>query len=381
MKFQRLRRYLFFIFLCATVYSNFVNADDSGIINVPSNISPAIDTTDDFLIRKASVERMGDPKYIVSSGQKSKSYDILAATSLKGCGPAEWSAYMASLSTLPVSYPSDGPVEMFSLPPLVRYLYQFGGCMTAEQKQKLLIGFTSQRQWLLGHGTLNHAIMRASSWYLLAQYFPKAKWTHWDGAVYTSVQLMAALKPLLYGRKSRFYSSGQYEWLSPTYAMVNVFPLLNLIDFAKDTTVKKTAEEEAILELAVLKAHSFHGEIVPPLTRKNFDQLNATDSPQDYVPSVTQHLLWYYFGEPAGLGLYDFQGKKEPFYISMLALSDWQPPDIMQTMSAAQSGDYVIKVNTPSFGIWYLGCGNHARNFWRYIYRRRFCYWNRESVI
>jgi hypothetical protein len=62
---------------------------------------------------------------------------------------------------------------------------------------------------------------------------------------------MAALKPLLFARKSRFYKSAQYEWLSPTYAKVNVFPLLNLIDFATNPPVKKTAEEEAILEIAV----------------------------------------------------------------------------------------------------------------------------------
>lgn len=328
-------------------------ADTDGVPskNAEKTISSTFDT-ESFLSRKASVKRMGDPKYIDNSGQKVKSYDVLAATAQKGCGSAGWPSYMASLSTLPVSYPPDGPIEMFSMPPLVRYLYQYGNCMTPAQKQQLLVGLTSQRQWLLGHGTLNHAIMRASSWYLLAQYFPKAKWTHWDGTMYTSPQLMAALKPLLYGRKSRFYQSGHYEWLSPTYAMVNVFPLLNLIDFAVDPAVRKAADEEATLEVAMLKAHSFHGEIVPPLTRKNFDQLNATDSPQDYVPAITQQLLWYYFGEPAGLGLYDFQGRMEPYYVSILGLSNWQPPADVLAMGVANSGGYAIKAITPSFGIW-----------------------------
>jgi hypothetical protein len=259
---------------------------------------------------------------------------------------------MASLSTLPVGYPPDGPVEMFSLPPLVRYLYQFGECMSPNQKQKLLAGFVSQKQYLTGHGTINHAIMRATSWYLLAQYFPDAKWTDADSKVYTSAQLMVKIRSLLNDRKSHFYKSGQYEWLSPTYAMVNVFPLLNLIDYAVDPAVKKTAEAEATLEVAVLKAHSFHGVIVPPLTRKNFDQHNGLDSPQDYVPAITQHLLWYYFGEPSGLGLYDFQGRKEPFYVTMFGLSNWQPSADVLNMNTAKSGGYPIKLNTPSFGIW-----------------------------
>jgi hypothetical protein len=39
----------------------------------------------------------------------------------------EWSASMEGLSALPVLYPPDGPTEMFSRPPLIRYLYQYGG--------------------------------------------------------------------------------------------------------------------------------------------------------------------------------------------------------------------------------------------------------------
>lgn len=355
MTFRLTRDYLAaaFFFLYTISFSVAANADNIFNTDTEKATSSTLDSMESFLNRKASVRRMGDPKYIDNSGQKAKSYDVLAATAAqKGCGSVDWPVYMASLSTLPVSYPPDGPIEMFSMPPLVRYLYQYGDCMTLAQKQQLLEGVTSQRQWLLGHGTLNHAIMRASSWYLLAQYFPKATWTHWDGKVYTSPQLMAALKPLLYDRKSRFYKSGHYEWLSPTYAVVNFFPLLNLIDFAIDPAVRKAADEEATLEVATLKAHSFHGEIVPPLTRKNFDQLNATDSPQDYVPAITQQLLWYYFGEPAGLGLYDFRGRKEPYYVSILGLSNWRPPADVLAMGVTKHGGYDIKVNTPSFGIW-----------------------------
>ena len=301
--------------------------------------------------RRASLKRMGATNYFGDTYQKGKSYDVLAGTALRGCGPVEWPAYMSSLSILPVGFPSDGPVEMFSLPPLVRYLYQFGHCFTPDQKQKLLNGFTTQKQYLTGHGTINHAIMRATSWYLLAQYFPDAIWKNMDGRDLSSAQLMAELKNLMSERMSHFYKSGQYEWLSPTYAMVNVFPLLNLIDFAADPLVRKTAEEEATLEVAILRAHSFHGVIVPPLTRKNFDQLNTTDAPLNYVPSITQQLLWYYFGEPVNLGSYDFMSK-EPFYVTILGLSNWLPPKSVQNLSVAKDGDYSIKVNTPSFGIW-----------------------------
>lgn len=300
--------------------------------------------------RRASLKRMGAAKYIDNSYQKTKSYDVLAATALHGCGPVEWPEYMASLSTLEVVYPPDGPMEMFALPPLVRYLYQFGHCMTDQQKQRLLSGFTSQKEMYFGHGTINHAIMRAASWYLLAQYFPKAKWADWDGKVLSSSELMAELKRLMAGRTARYYQSGYLEWLSPTYELVNLFPLLNLIDYAQDPEVKARAEKEATLQMAVLKVNSFHGTIVPPLTRKNFDQRNALDTPQNYVPSITQHALWYYFGEPAGFGLYDFQSRTEPFYASMLGLSNWRPPSVLNEIQ--QAGPYAIQTNTPRFGIW-----------------------------
>jgi hypothetical protein len=315
-------------------------------------ILPTTNADADLLTRRASIIRMGSFKYVGNDYQKSKSFDVLAATAQFGCGPAEWSAYMAGLSTLPSGSPADGPIEMFTLPPLVRYLYQFGDCMTAQQKQSLLRGLNSKPQYLFGHGTINHAIMRGASWYLLAQYFPKAKWINIDNKIYSSVQLMDEIKRLMANRTWRFYQSGHLELLSPTYTMVNFYPLLNLIDFATDISVKKSAEDEANLELAVLKAHSFHGVIVPPLTRKNFEQKNALDTPEDYVPSITQHLLWYYFGEPRGLGLYDFQSRKEPFYISMAAISGWQPLPAVRDIVSSKTGDYAIKLNTPQFAIW-----------------------------
>lgn len=349
--FLRAQLVLFIVFsITLASYSFPANAADASASLPDKTASIPSEAEAGFFNRRASLKRMGAAIYFSDLYQKTKSYDVLAATALRGCGPVEWPAYMASLSTLPVGYPPDGPVEMFSLPPLVRYLYQFGNCMTLEQKQGLLDGLT-KKQRLTGHGTINHAIMRATSWYLLAQYFPDAKWTDWDDKVYTSQQLMVKIRSLLDGRKSRFYKSGQYEWLSPTYAMVNVFPLLNLIDFADDPQVRKTAEEEATLEVAVLRAHSFHGVIVPPLTRKNLDQLNALDSPQDYTPAISQHLLWYCFGEPAGLGLYDFRGQ-EPFYAAFFGLSSWLPSTAILDMSPAKSGDYTIKLSTPSFGIW-----------------------------
>ncbi|MGZ5781694.1 MAG: hypothetical protein ACXWIN_12165, partial [Burkholderiaceae bacterium] len=186
-----------------------------------------------------------------------------------------------------------------------------------------------------------------------AQYFPQAKWTDWrNKQVFTSAQLMTTLKSLLTARTTRFYQSGHYEWLSPTYAMTDIFPLLNVIDFADDPSMRKLAEDEATLEIAVLRVHSFHGVIVPPFTRKNFEQRNAMESPQNYVPSISQHVLWYYYGEPTGFGVFDFHSNTEPFYASMLGLSNWKPHRAVLALDQAADGDYTIKLITPQFTEW-----------------------------
>jgi hypothetical protein len=303
-------------------------------------------------VRQGALVRMVDPAYInMQSYQKAVAYDVLVATALKGCGPIKWAAYMESLPRLPIIVPDDGPVEMFVLPPLVRYLYQFGDCLTETQKSSILGALVSggKRQRLTGHGTINHAIMRAASWYLLAQYFPSAKWIDWDGKNYTSRELMRVLKSLLIRRGRHFFNNGQAELLSPTYALVNFFPLLNLIDFSADPELRRLADSEAVLELAALRAHSFYGVIVPPLTRKNYDQVNASDPGRNYIPSVTQQMLWYYYGEPRGLQEHDFRGG-EPFYASMLALSNWRPPPVIAGITPGTG--YRIRYNTPRFGIW-----------------------------
>ena len=190
----------------------------------------------------------------------------------------------------------------------MRYLYQFGHCMSAAQKQTT--GGLTKPQNLLGHGTLNHAILRASSsscWHNIflrrnGRIGVAARDLHF-GATDGNPQAIAD------GTNFRFYQSGNTEWLSPTYAMLNIFPLLNLIDFVIPA-IRKLARRRGDTGSGGVRAHSFHGVIVPPLTRKNFDQRNAIVRAQNYVPSISQHVLWYYYGEPVGLGGYDFRGTR-----------------------------------------------------------------------
>jgi hypothetical protein len=161
---------------------------------------------------------------------------------------------------------------------------------------------------------------------------------------------MAHIKDLMTRRNWRSFQSGMGEILSPTYVMPNLFPILNIVDFAKDSQMVKQASDEASLEVLILKAHSFHGVIMPPMTRHNFDQSNAPmlkDWP--IVASIGQQVLWFYFGEPR-IGPNDLANPvREAEFVVMLALSSWRPPVGAWTMPTE---NYAVKYNTPDFAKW-----------------------------
>lgn len=291
------------------------------------------------------------PGIIDREHPKFKTYDILGITATNGCGSKAETDYMAKLLDLGEHLPNgvERP-EMFSLPPLVRYLYQFENCLSEEQKVKIK-QLLSRKQNLFDHGTLNHAILQSSSWYLLAQYFPGLRWHHSDGRQISSSQLILEHKDLLLKRFKKFSEAGHNEQLSPTYALVNFFPLLNLVDFAKDDDLRLAADREANRSLALLRAHSFNGVIVPPYTRRNFQQRAGPSPNQKLDPSITQHLLWFYYGAPK-LGEYDFQSRREPVYVVMLALSKWRPNERFSIISRKYMDPYQISLVTPSFSYW-----------------------------
>ncbi|GAB4057313.1 hypothetical protein GCM10028811_03530 [Uliginosibacterium sediminicola] len=77
--------------------------------------------------------------------------------------------------------------------------------------------------------------------------------------------------------------------------------------------------------------------------------MNSTDPTSSYTPSISQQILWYYYGEPKGFENRDFRSG-EPFYAAMLALSKWRPPAAIRGISSGSG--YRIRYNTPRFGVW-----------------------------
>lgn len=282
---------------------------------------------------------------------KGGAYHNLIWTARHGCNP-EITAAMTEFLLGGTS--DDGktlPYEMFSLPPLVRYLYMFRECLSDAQMQRIS-DLLSRPVSITGHGTLNHAMLLSTSWYLLAQLFPYQIWTDSNGHRYTSGQIKAMLAENLASRTRKFYQDGYYEQFSPTYAVVNLFPLLNLADLATDKQVANFARAEATLEIALLRAKAFRGRIVPPLTRgHSIQRLRDPTSKMPAQPPVSQHVLWYYFGEPE-FGKAELNDRREPLYVAMLALSNYRPPSELIEAVAAAHPPYEVKSITPTFSYW-----------------------------
>jgi hypothetical protein len=305
-----------------------------------SPLPPALEQQ--FAQRRAQLLEWTGRTTTINKETKQGTYEVLAATARDGCGPPARAAYMVHLGQMGLHGEF---FQLFALPSLVRYLYMFPQCLTDDQRRDLLPGLTATGRNFTAHGTQNHMIIQEGSWYLLAQYFPDAHWIDNTGAHLSSAQVMAETKELLARRHWRSYQSGMSEMFSPTYALTNIYPTLNLVDFAKDKQVSGSAAKEATLEVLALKADSFHGIILPPLYRHNNDQWNAPmPAPWPDYASIAQQVLWLYFGEPH-LGLTDLINKShEPFMIDMLALSNWRPPAIAWSMPA---DNYHIRTAVP----------------------------------
>jgi hypothetical protein len=242
--------------------------------------------------------------------------------------------------------------QVFALPPVTRYALQFSKCLSPSDLDKLRTALELPRL-VLEHGTVNHWSMRASSIFLLSERFPDLVWSDISTGKHRAVDIVNELKPLLVQRFLKFFEDGNNEQFSPVYQAINFFAVLNLADFALDKEVRSLAESSATVMLASLRANSFHGQIVPPLTRANFPQRSGLSTERPRAHMVVQFLLWFYFGEPLVTAA-DLKDRIEPFYPIMFALSTWRPPAELLEIDRIIPAEYEVKSSTPTFSKWAL---------------------------
>lgn len=293
--------------------------------------------------RRAELLKALAPRLLTTNDVKFVGYDLVAWTALHGCGPAEMADRMVD-TVRPdlVAKSVDKAAYAFVLPPLTRYIFQYGRCLGPEQSARLARSLATPQQ-LFSYGTSNHTLMSATSFYLLAQRFPAQAWTGADGKAHTSADVMSQYRALLLARLRKTLTDGFDEQLSPTYAEANLYPLLNLIDFAADSAVRRAAEAAAVAQIATLRADSFGGAIVAPFNRETADQPQLNDDPD----TNARDTLWLYYGTKP------FSGRPiEPAYASLLATAKWRPPLQLLALRGRDGPTYEIVTRTPSFTIW-----------------------------
>ncbi|HCV03108.1 MAG TPA: hypothetical protein DG048_10715 [Pseudoalteromonas sp.] len=305
--------------------------------------------------RRNRLMEWSDATYKASDHRLMKVYWILGDTEVNGC-KAEYSNYMVDFTNH--SGDNGKSIDNFALPPIVRYVYQFGHCLS-EQNIEVLRNFVAEgpccnNNEYLGHGTLNHAILQASSWYLLAQYFTDDIWFRKNRGQYQSQEVKDIIFNNLQNRFNRHSEYGHFELASPNYIEVNFFPLLNLIDFSEDSELKALAEKAASKTLSYLINNSFKGKLIPPLTRQMSNELNGSIEnykEYSYWTGRDKRLYWYYFGPELKLTLPDFRSTRSPAFWMIYMLSDWFPQNIDSNASYSIDDD-IVTDEIPAFSEW-----------------------------
>lgn len=293
-------------------------------------------------------EPRNHPKYRI--------YDYLGRAAHNGClSDGEFNKLLGDLdeSAWGSGDYSSRAEQVFALPPITRYALQFATCLTPDNVGRLKSALQLPRL-VLDHGTINHWSMRASSIFLLSEKYPDLVWSDVStGRHIAAAEIIKELRPLLIGRFLKFFEDGNAEQFSPVYQAINFFSVLNLAEFSKDDELRSMADRSAIVMLATLRADSFHGQIVPPLTRANFLQRSGLSAEQSRAHLVVQFLLWFYFGEPLVTSA-DLKDRIEPFYPIMFALSAWRPPEELRRIEKTIPPAYEVTTVTPTFSKWNL---------------------------
>ena len=240
--------------------------------------------------------------------------------------------------------------EIFTYPVLSRFLYMYGDRMTPAQREHLKAALLGRAKDLLLHGTENHAIMHISSAYLLAQYFPNETWTCLPyNKPLTSAEMMIEAKNLLRGRGRGFFHSANAEMLSPTYSIINIYPLLNLCEFARDPEVRNAASALAIYELTQIALNDFDGHVMPPYERQNSPQarfLPAGAPPGHRDTTNVQPVMWLLWGQNQ-VAADNFLRPGDASFLILFALSRWREPALIDRLAAGEGTPYFIRGVTP----------------------------------
>jgi hypothetical protein len=238
----------------------------------------------------------------------------------------------------------NSPNAMFDYPWVAKSLYGFRDHFSSEQIEQIKANVL-ERDDFLTHWTENHAIKRVTSGYLFAQAFPDVTWKWREGdREISSQKLMDIAKDQLRRRGQGFFTKGNSEQLSTTYAFLNTTPLLALAAYAHDPEVKTIAEALLYYHLGTIATNNFDGHLMPPLNRRA-PQMRIGGGAIHFPPAW---LLWGH-GEVVPR---DFLEAGEPNAAISFAGSDWQVPEVFKRIGEGAGAPYDVRSWLPQFAYW-----------------------------
>jgi hypothetical protein len=172
----------------------------------------------------------------------------------------------------------------------------------------------------------------------------------------TSAQMMEKAKALILSRGKGFYRVGNNEQLSSTYSSVNVYPLLTLMEYAKDPEVRDAAEAMVLYHLSMVALNNFDGHIMPPFNRRNAVQMRFGPEKKPtgrYMP-IHLSIAWLYWGQNEVIPE-DFTVGGEMPAALMFAVSDYKVPEPLNRIARGADVPYEIRGSISQFSYYNRG--------------------------
>ena len=244
-----------------------------------------------------------------------------------------------------------------------------------EQRQTMLDAMKSWRE-VDGHGTENHALMQNACGYLFTQWFPdETNWTSNSMGPMDSGPLNARIRGNLMQVASSLFDKGYVENLSSTYLLLHLYPWMMVRQFADDEELQNVANAAIHFHLANLAVNNFHGQVISPFNRSNFQQQNTphvhdAEGNHTQIPQVP-FLSWLYWAESTHFNdaedLSDAIRRFHGHIGFFTSMREWDPPPAVLTRIGAGEGvPYTVRSSAADFGYW--GAGDPHDNM-RTVYR------------
>lgn len=303
-------------------------------------------------------------------------YMFLGNLGLNGCPRPDELDDLRRAFTVPTAANGAEQVDLFSLPGVVRILYRAKKCGESKSLAEFLDAVVSLRHEIYTHGTINHAIIRSTSWLLLSQLMSDDKEIPLTNGATTTVKkvrevLVNQLKKRLEGDLDHLHA----EFTSSTYVLLNFVPLLNLHDYANDSDLRHLADRALNLQYGVIRVNSFDGVLLPPMTRRNTDQRRSSGRFKKYTPAASQQILYTYSDQPPKLADFDLNGGGIPPFYKIMEASSWRPDKRFNEMaSEIQVNGYSTFLKIPSFVEWggksrmYMAGGSDVAKYYSVSY-------------